>query len=360
MLYHILYALREEISAFNVFRYLTFRSMLAFIMTLALVLIFQPIFIRWFKEKHLGQPIREDGPQSHLSKKGTPTMGGLVVVIAILVSTLLFADLTNVYVWLTLLLTGAFAALGFLDDYCKVTKQHSGGLRAKGKFWWEMGIAAVVVVVMILVAPGFNTAIQIPFAKEAVIELPWWLFVIFEALVIVGCANAVNLTDGLDGLVTGPIMTVAFAYGVFAYSAGNSKIASYLQIPYLAGAGDLAIFASAIVAGGLGFLWFNAFPAQVFMGDVGSLALGGALGMLAVSTKNELILAVAGGVFVLEALSVIIQVASFKLTGRRVFKMAPLHHHYELKGLSEPKIIVRCWIISVVLALVALTALKLR
>lgn len=360
MLYHILYALRDTVSALNVFRYLTFRSMLAFIVTLALVLILQPIFIRWFKQRHLGQPIRDDGPQSHQSKRGTPTMGGLVVVAAIIASTLLFADLKNLYIWLTVLLTCAFGVLGFLDDYKKVTKQHSGGLSAKGKFLWELGISAVVVAIMIRVAPGFTATIQIPFTKDVSFAIPWWSFIVFESLVIVGCANAVNLTDGLDGLVTGPVMTVALAYGVFAYAAGNVNFATYLQIPYLAGVGDLAIFASAIVAGGLGFLWFNAFPAQVFMGDVGSLALGGALGMLAVATKNELVLLVAGGVFVLEALSVIIQVVSFKLTGRRVFKMAPLHHHYELKGLSEPKIIVRCWILSIVLALIALTTLKLR
>lgn len=359
MFYHLLFPLREHFSALNVFRYLTFRSMLAFFVSIALVLVLQPRFIEWFKSHQLGQPIRDDGPQSHLKKTGTPTMGGLVVVLAVVLGTILFADLTNAYIWLTLGLTVSFSTLGFLDDYKKVKRKNSKGVSARTKFLWEMVIASVFIAVMMVWRPDFSTSVTVPFLKHADFHLGWW-FVPFAALVIVGCANAVNLTDGLDGLVTGPIMTVAFAYGIFAYVAGHARIADYLQISYIAGSGDLAIFASAIVAGGLGFLWFNAFPAQVFMGDVGSLGLGAALGMLAVITKQELVLVLAGGVFVMETLSVIAQVGSFKLTGKRVLKMAPLHHHYELNGMAEPKIIVRCWIISILLALLSIATLKLR
>jgi phospho-N-acetylmuramoyl-pentapeptide-transferase len=333
--------------------------MAAFLLSITLVLILQPRFIAWFRRRELGQPIRSDGPESHQSKKGTPTMGGLVVVLAVVFSTLSFADLSNVYVWSLIGTTLSFAALGFIDDYEKIRGMSSRGVRAKTKFLWELCIAAFFIYLVLYLSPNFSTAVTVPFFKNISFDLGW-LFVPFATLVVVGSANAVNLTDGLDGLVIGPVMTVAFAYGVFAYVGGNSRIADYLQISYIAGSGDLAIFAAAIVAGGLGFLWFNAFPAQVFMGDVGSLALGGSLGMLAVLVKQELLLLVAGGVFVLEALSVMIQVSSFKLRGKRVFRMAPLHHHFELKGLAEPKIIVRCWIISIVLALIAIATLKLR
>jgi phospho-N-acetylmuramoyl-pentapeptide-transferase len=359
MLYHLLYPLREHFGVLNVLRYLTFRSMLAFFISIAIVLLFQPRFIQWFRKHKLGQPIRDDGPQSHLSKEGTPTMGGLVVVVAVVLSTLLFADLSNIYVWATVGLTLAYAGLGFVDDFEKVSGKNRKGITAKTKLIWQIALALVFVGILVYLGPDFSTSVKVPFFKNVSFYLGPW-FVVFAAFVIVGCANAVNLTDGLDGLVIGPVMTVAFAYGVFAYVAGNAKIAEYLQISYISGSGDLSIFAAAMVAGGLGFLWFNSFPAQVFMGDVGSLALGGALGMLSVITKQELVLAIAGGVFVLEALSVIVQVMSFKLTGRRVFRMAPLHHHYELKGLAEPKIIVRCWIISILLALLAISTLKLR
>ena len=359
MLYHLLYSLSDHVSAFNVFRYLTFRSMLAFVTALLLVLALQPRFIRWFRARKLGQPIRSDGPESHQAKEGTPTMGGVVVVTAVVLSTLLFSNLANIYVWVTIGVTVLYAALGFLDDYKKVQVKNSKGVRAKTKLVWQFAVVLVFLLALVVSEPEFSTAVSVPFFKNLQFELGWW-FIPFGALVVVGCSNAVNLTDGLDGLVIGPIMTVAFAYGVFAYVTGNVKIAEYLQIPYIAGCGDLSIFAAAIVAGGLGFLWFNAFPAQVFMGDVGSLSLGGAIGMLAVVTKHELVLVVAGGVFVLEALSVIAQVAWFKLTKKRVLLMAPLHHHYELKGLEEPKIIVRCWIVSIVLALLAIATLKLR
>ena len=359
MLYHLLYPLHETIGAFNVFRYLTFRSMLSFFLALALVLFLQPGFIRWVKRRQFGQPIRNDGPESHQVKQGTPTMGGVVIVVAIIFSTLMLADLRNVYVWVVVGITAGYGLLGFVDDFKKVTIKNSAGVRAKTKLVWQIFIAAAFVLLLLRYAPNFSTEISVPFLKNVSFDLGYW-FLPFAVLVIVGASNAVNLTDGLDGLVIGPVMTVAFAYGVFAYVGGNSKIATYLQIPYLAGCGDLSIFAAATVAGGLGFLWFNSFPASVFMGDVGSLALGGALGMLAVVTKQELVLIVAGGIFVVEALSVIAQVLSFKLTGKRVFRMAPIHHHFELKGIDEPKIIVRCWIVSIVLAIVAIATLKLR
>lgn len=359
MLYHLLYPLRDYFSVLNVLKYITFRSMMAFVITLLLVLFFQPLFIAWFKKRQLGQPIRDDGPKTHQIKQGTPTMGGLVVVLAVLLSTALFAALDNVYVWMIFAITLGYGVLGFIDDYKKVTVKNSKGVSARAKMFWQIVIAAGLVSLLIFLNPNFSTAINLPFFKKASLDLGF-LFIPFATFVIVGTSNAVNLTDGLDGLVIGPVMTVAFAYGIFAYVSGNVNLAEYLQITYLAGNGELAIFAAALIAGGLGFLWFNSFPAQIFMGDVGALAFGGALGMLAVLTKHELVLVLAGGVFVLEALSVIIQVASFKLTGKRVFRMAPLHHHYELKGISEPKIIVRCWIISIVLALLAIATLKLR
>ena len=332
---------------------------MAFIVSFILVLVLQPIFIKWIQRKSSGQPIRDDGPESHQSKKGTPTMGGLVVLCSVVLSTLLFADLHNVLVWVVLGLTVSYGFLGFIDDFKKVSLENSKGVRAKTKLLWQFSIAIVAVFILKEFAPGFSTIVHMPFFKNINIDLGL-LFIPFAATVIVGASNAVNLTDGLDGLVIGPIMTTAFAYGVFSYTAGNVKLAEYLQIAYIAGAGDLAIIAASILAGGLGFLWFNSFPAQVFMGDVGSLALGGALGTLAVVTKQELVLVIAGGVFVVEALSVIIQVASFKLRGKRVFKMAPIHHHFEMLGMAEPKIIVRAWIISIVLALVAIATLKLR
>ncbi len=324
-----------------------------------MVLFFQPKFIRWFRNNALGQPIRDDGPQSHLTKAGTPTMGGVVVVLAVAISTLLLSDLTNLYIWIILFLTLGYGAIGFVDDWKKVRIKNSKGISASSKMFWQIFLATVAVMLVLLFEPTFSTEITVPLFKNGKLDLGW-AFIPFAVLVIVGTSNAVNLTDGLDGLVIGPVMTVAFAYGVFAYVGGNVKIAQYLQIPFVAGVGDLAIFAAAILAGGLGFLWFNSFPASVFMGDVGALALGGALGMLAILTKQELVLIIAGGVFVLEALSVIAQVTSFKLTGKRVLKMAPLHHHYELKGIQEPKIIVRCWIISIVLAVLAISTLKLR
>ncbi len=333
--------------------------MLAFMVSLSLVLALQPAFIRWVRARQFGQPIRDDGPRGHLSKQGTPTMGGVVIVIAVVSSTLLFSDLSNVHLWAIIGVCIGFAVLGFVDDYKKVRDRTSKGISARAKLLWQIGLAAVASALLLTFAPNFSTQVTVPFLKNVYIDLGYW-FIPFAVLVIVGCSNAVNLTDGLDGLVIGPVMTVAFAYGVIAYVAGHAGLANYLQIPYLAGSGELSVFAAAVVAGGLGFLWYNAYPAQVFMGDVGSLSLGASLGMLAISTKQELVLMLAGGVFVLEALSVIAQVTSFKLTGKRVFRMAPLHHHFELEGVAEPKIIVRCWILSIVLAVLTIATLKLR
>lgn len=360
MLYHILLGLRDEYSWLNVFRYQTFRAMVAFLFSFGFVLVAQPIFIRKLKELGLkGQPIRDDGPKDHIAKKsGTPTMGGFVIILSVLVSTLLLADITSFHVWLTLAVMMAYAALGFVDDWRKVTKQDSKGLTEREKMLWQLGIAAGAA--LLLVITKFPTELTVPFTKNLEIHLGWLLFIPFVALVVVGTSNAVNLTDGLDGLAIGPVMTVAATYALFAYAAGNKAIADYLGIVHVANAGELAIMLSAMMAAGLGFLWYNTFPAQVFMGDLGALSLGATLGWMAVLVKHELILVVAGGIFVIEALSVIIQRYSFKLTGKRVFRMAPIHHHFELKGWAEPKIIVRFWIISIVLALISLTSLKLR
>lgn len=345
-------------SAFNVFRYQTFRAMLAFLISFIFVLVLQPAFIRWLRTCGVkGQPIREEGPKDHGQKQGTPTMGGLVMIVAVVLSSLLLCDLSNSLVWLTLFVFVGFAALGFVDDWRKVTQQNTKGVSGRQKLFWQMAISGVAAI--ILVALGFSTDLLFPFFKNLSISLGI-LFIPFVMLVVVGTSNAVNLTDGLDGLAIGPVMTVAGAYALFTYVAGNSKIAEYLDIFYVAGVGEVSIILSAIIAGGLGFLWYNTFPAQIFMGDVGALSLGGVLGFIAVLVKQEILLVVAGGIFVIEALSVIIQVYSFKTRGKRVFKMAPIHHHFELLGWAEPKIIVRFWIISIVLALMTLTSLKLR
>jgi phospho-N-acetylmuramoyl-pentapeptide-transferase len=330
--------------------------MLAFLFAFVLVLFIQPRFIKKIKAFG-GQPIRDDGPKDHFSKAGTPTMGGLVPIVSIVISALLFCDLTNIYVWLTIFVALAYAALGFMDDWKKITKQNTKGVSGKSKLFWQTLIALVVVGV--LLSNNFSTYLQVPFFKSLSLDLGYF-FIIFTLLVLVGTSNAVNLTDGLDGLAIGPIMTVAATYGLFTYLAGHKELADYLGIFYVPGVGEVAIILSALVAGGLGFLWYNTFPAQVFMGDVGALAFGGTLGFVAVLIKQEIVLVIAGGIFVIEALSVIIQRYYYKLTKKRVFKMAPIHHHFELLGWTEPKIIVRFWILSIVLALVALTTLKLR
>lgn len=358
MLYHLLFPLHDTYTWLNVFRYITFRAMLAFFFSFAFVLVFQPVFIRKLQEiGHRGQPIRDDGPKSHETKRGTPTMGGFVIIVSVLFSSLLLADLSNRYVWMTLAVLIGFAAIGLVDDWRKVFHQNTKGLSGKSKLIFQCAISGIAA--LILYALGFSTDLHIPFLKDLSIPLGL-LFIPFSTLVIVGASNAVNLTDGLDGLAIGPVMTVAVAYAIFAYLSGHAELSLYLGLPFVKGASELSIILAAIFASGLGFLWYNTFPAQVFMGDVGALALGGALGFIAVLVKSELLLVLAGGVFVLEALSVIIQVYSFKMTGKRVFRMAPIHHHFELKGWAEPKIIVRFWIISIVLALLALTSLKLR
>jgi len=355
---YYLHLLADQYSWLNVFRYQTFRAMAAFLFSFTFVLALQPVFIARLQRIGIrGQPIRDDGPKDHLVKQGTPTMGGLVVVAAVLCSTLLFAESSNFFVWLVVAVILAFGALGFVDDWSKIKKQNSKGLSERQKLIWQFSIAGAAAVALIVA--GFSTSLQVPFFKT--IEIPLWLlFIPFVALVVVGTSNAVNFTDGLDGLAIGPIMTVAATYAVFAYLAGNRLSAAHLGIVHVPGAGEISIILASIVAAGLGFLWYNTFPAQVFMGDIGALSLGGVLGIIAVIVKQELVLIVAGGVFVIEALSVMIQRYYFKMTGKRVFRMAPIHHHFELKGWAEPKIIVRFWIVSIVLALLSLTTLKLR
>jgi len=359
MRYHLLYPLHITYSYFNVFRYITFRTIYATITALVICFLLGPWLIRKLRELKMGQVIRDDGPEAHLSKQGTPTMGGILIIFAVVVSTLLWANLTVDYVWLVLMVTLGFGLIGFADDYRKLTNQSSRGVPGKVRLVFEVAIALLVSVVL-YAKPGFNSIIAIPFFKTALPDLGWG-YVFLSTFIIVGAANAVNLTDGLDGLAIGPAITCFMTYLLFAYFAGNFKIASYLQIPSVAGVGELSIFCGAIVGAGIGFLWYNTYPAQVFMGDTGSLSLGGALGCLAVVTKQEILLAIVGGIFVLETFSVIFQVGWFKLShGKRIFRMAPIHHHFELKGWAEPKVIVRFWIISILLALLAISTLKLR
>ena len=345
----------------NVFRYITFRTGGAIMTALLFVFLFGPAIIDMLRVKQgKGQPIRDDGPQSHLSKRGTPTMGGLMILSGTLVSTLLWANWSNPYVWIVLGVTLAYGAIGFYDDYLKVTKQSASGFGGKSRLGLEFGVAGVAALaIMSAGQPGFSDALTLPFFKNVIIPLGY-LFILLGILVIAGAGNAVNLTDGLDGLAIVPVMIAAATFGLIAYLTGHAVISKYLQIHYVAGAGELSVICGALIGAGLGFLWFNAPPAMIFMGDTGSLALGGALGSIAVATKHEIVLAIVGGLFVLETMSVVIQVASFKLTGKRVFRMAPLHHHFEQKGWKEPTVVVRFWIISVVLALVGLATLKLR
>lgn len=360
MLYHLLYPLHTEYSVFNVIRYLSFRSLAAALTALLVSFILGPILIRWLKARQISQPIRDDGPKSHANKAGTPTMGGVLIIVAVTTATLLWVEFDNPFVWLVLAVVLGYGSLGFVDDYRKLTKQNSKGLSVKQKLFWQCLIAAVVGGILYALPDSqFSTTLTVPFFKNIQPDLGWF-YIPFVMAVIVGTSNAVNLTDGLDGLAIGPVLTCMVTFGVMTYLSGDQRFSTYLQIPYVAGSGTLAILCAAVVGAGLGFLWFNTFPAQVFMGDMGSLALGGALGTVAVVTKQELVLAIAGGIFVVEALSVIIQVVSFKWTGRRIFAMAPIHHHFELRGWAEPKIIVRFWIISIILAMLALSSLKLR
>ncbi len=345
---------------FLVFRYITLRTILAVLTALIISFLVGPAMIRRLSRYNIGQTVREDGPQSHLSKSGTPTMGGALILVAVAVATLLWANLGNRYVWIVLLTTLAFGAIGMWDDYRKLVLRDSRGLAPRWKYLWQslFGIAAALALYASAVLPA-ETQLQFPFFKHFVLNLGP-LFVVLSYFVIVGSSNAVNLTDGLDGLAILPTVLVAGALAVFAYATGHVQIAAYLLIPHLPGVGELTVLCGALVGAGLGFLWFNAYPAQVFMGDVGALALGAALGTLAVAVRQEITLLIMGGVFVVETVSVMLQVASFKLTGRRIFRMAPLHHHFELKGWPEPRVIVRFWIITVILVLVGLASLKIR
>ena len=352
--------LKQFDSGFAVFQYITLRAILGTITALVLSLVIGPTMIRKLSSYKIGQQVRDDGPQSHLSKAGTPTMGGALILVAIAISTLLWSDLTSEKVWVVLAVTLSFGLIGGFDDYKKLVYGNSKGLSAKVKYFWQtvVGIAAAYFIFSSAKTP-VETTLIVPFVKDALIPLGG-AFVVLAYLVIVGSSNAVNLTDGLDGLAIMPAVMVAGALGVFAYLGGHSTFANYLGIPYVAGVGELSIFCGALVGAGLGFLWFNTYPAMVFMGDVGALALGAALGVVAIYVRQELVLVIMGGIFVMETVSVILQVGSYKLTGKRIFRMAPIHHHFELKGWPEPRVIVRFWIITVVLVLIGLASLKVR
>lgn len=361
MLFLLLAPLADDFIAFNLFRYITFRTGGGVMTALLIGFVIGPRLIAWLKRKQgEGQPIRADGPETHLKKKGTPTMGGLMILIAAVVSTLLWADLSNPYIWIVLFVTGGYGLIGFGDDYLKLTKRNPKGLSGKLKLVGQVAIAAVAAIwIMAITREPVATGLAVPFFKDYLGQLGLF-FIPFAAFVMVGSSNAVNLTDGLDGLAIVPVMIAAGVFGLIAYLVGNVIFANYLQLHHVPGAGELAVFLGALIGAGLGFLWFNAPPAMVFMGDVGSLSMGGALGAVAVITKHEIVLAIVGGLFVLETVSVIVQVASYKLTGKRVFRMAPLHHHFEKKGWAEPTVVIRFWIIAVILALVGLSTLKLR
>ena len=361
MLLYLTEYLAKYYSGFHVFQYLTLRGILAAATTLLMALIIGPTMIEMLSKYQIGQRVRTDGPQTHLTKSGTPTMGGGLILVAMAFGTLLWADLSSRFVWILLATTMAFGLIGFYDDYLKLVKGNSKGLAARYKYLGQSVVALVAALVLHgLHQTASETSLYVPFFKTVAVPMTTIGFVVFAYFVIVGTSNAVNLTDGLDGLAIMPAVMVAAALGVFAYVIGNIKFAAYLQIPYINGAGEVLIFSATLVGAGLGFLWFNSYPAQVFMGDVGALAIGAALGTMAVIVRQEIVLAVMGGVFVLETVSVMLQVASFKLTGKRIFRMAPIHHHFELKGWAEPKVIVRFWIISFVLVLAGLATLKIR
>ena len=360
MLLYLAEFLAQYNSGFNVFQYLTLRTILGVLTALIISFVVGPVMIRRLTTHQIGQTVRQDGPRSHLTKAGTPTMGGALLLVAVLVSTLLWADISSRYVWTVLVVTLLFGIIGFVDDYRKLVLNDPRGLSAGSKYFWQSvaGLGAAVFLYLTADQPA-ETRLIIPFVKSVTIDMGPW-FIVLAYFVIVGSSNAVNLTDGLDGLAIMPTVLVAGALAIFAYVSGHAQIANYLLIPHLPGVGEVAVFCGALVGGGLGFLWFNAYPAQVFMGDVGALALGAALGVVAVVVRQELVLLIMGGVFVVETVSVVLQVASFKLTGRRIFRMAPLHHHFELKGWPEPRVIVRFWIVTVILVLVGLASLKIR
>lgn len=361
MLFHLLAPFAHDFILFNLFRYITFRTGSALATSLIICFIIGPGIINWLKKKQgEGQPIRADGPETHLKKKGTPTMGGLMMLISAISSTLIWSDLTNFYIWIVLLVMLGFGLIGFMDDFKKLTRRSHLGVPGKVRLAVQAVICAFAAYAIIhLSAPEQATSLAFPFVKDYMLNLGWF-YGVLAVFVIVGASNAVNLTDGLDGLATVPVMIVALCFGLICYLVGNAKFADYLQIHHVVGSGELAVFCGALVGSCLGFLWYNAPPAQVFMGDTGSLSLGSALGTIAVIIKHELVLAIVGGLFVAETLSVIIQVASFKLTGKRVFRMAPLHHHFEKKGWSEPTVVIRFWIVACILGLVGLSTLKLR
>ncbi len=360
MLLYLTDYLSQFHSGFNVFQYLTLRAILGVLTALVISFLVGPVMIRRLSFHQIGQTVRNDGPATHLSKAGTPTMGGTLLLVAIAISTLLWSDLSNRYVWTVLVITLLFGAIGFVDDYKKLVLKDSKGLAARHKYFWQslVGLAGAWFLYVSATHPA-ETQLIIPFVKDVAINLGPW-FMVLGYFVIVGASNAVNLTDGLDGLAIMPTVLVAGALGIFVYASGHSAFANYLMIPYLPGVGEAVVFCGALVGAGLGFLWFNAYPAQVFMGDVGALALGAALGVLALIVRQELVLVIMGGVFVMETVSVMLQVASYKLTGRRIFRMAPLHHHFELKGWPEPRVIVRFWIVTVILVLIGLSSLKIR
>jgi phospho-N-acetylmuramoyl-pentapeptide-transferase len=360
MLMYLTQYLESYHSGFNVFQYLTLRTILGVLTALFISLLIGPLMIRRLSHLQIGQQIRSEGPESHRSKAGTPTMGGLLILVSVGASTLLWGDLGNRFVWVVLITMMVFGAIGWIDDYLKLTRGNSKGLPAIYKYSWQSSAALAVALFLFYTAQSpTETQLIVPFFKTVAIDLGW-LYVVLTYFVIVGTSNAVNLTDGLDGLAILPAVMVAAALIVFAYVAGNINFSRYLAVPYVPGVGEVCVFCGSIVGAGLGFLWFNTYPAQVFMGDIGALALGAALGIVAVVVRQELVLVVMGGVFVIETVSVILQVVSFKLTGKRIFHMAPLHHHYELKGWPEPRVIVRFWIITVILVLISLATLKLR
>jgi phospho-N-acetylmuramoyl-pentapeptide-transferase len=359
MLYKLIYYFHTDYSWLNVFRYITFRTILATLSSLILLFIFAVWLIQRLRSMQVGQHIREDGPPNHKGKAGTPTMGGCLILPVIVASTLLWADIKNIYVWLVTLVIFSYGLIGFVDDYLKIIRKSSRGLSIRSKFTLQVLVAFVVAVTLQL-SPGFDSRLNVPFFKTITPDLGWG-YVLFAVFIIVGASNAVNLTDGLDGLAVGPIVVAFTVYLVFSYMAGHVRIATYLQIPYVAGTGELSVLCGAVVGAGLGFLWYNSYPAELFMGDVGSLPLGAVLGTVAVMTKQEIVLMLVGGIFVVETLSVILQVAYFRMTGgRRIFRMAPIHHHFELMGWPESKVTVRFWIIAIVLALLSLSTLKLR
>lgn len=358
MFYHFLYPLNGDFALFNVFRYITFRSFLAFAIATIVSILWGKKFITYMKLKQFGQSIREDGPESHFKKRGTPTLGGIFIIGSILVSCLFVGNYKSLPFVVTLLVMTSYFLLGWLDDYLKVIKKNSDGVSAKGKLLWQF-LTSIAACYFLIEKNVISTELYVPFLKDPIMDMGW-LYILFGSLVIVGSSNAVNLTDGLDGLVTGPVITSSATLGLLTYVAGHSELSKYLFIPYIPGAGELTVICAGMLGASVGFLWYNCNPAEIFMGDVGSLSLGGALGTIALISKNEILFVVIGGIFVVEAISVILQVGSYKLRKKRIFKMAPIHHHFELKGWPEPKVIVRFWIISIVLAILSLATLKLR